>query len=142
MEDFDPKIVQREVRKVSELITHLSEIADADSLLKLYSDNLDFVAFGSDGVKRTFDEFKTVCNDYYKTLKKQKFETVDENFYVVGSDIVISSWFGNIHAYLKSGATMDMKNCGVTNVFKKDSGEWKVIHSHESALLPKYLKNR
>ena len=142
MEEFDEIKIAREVRKIYDLMTNLSEKADVDSLLKLYNDNPKFVAFGSDGIKRNFEEFRIVCNDYYKTLKKQKFETIDEDFFVLSNDIVISSWYGDIHASFQSGASIDMVKCGVTNVFKKIEGEWRVIHCHESALLPKYLKKR
>lgn len=140
MVEFDSKEIIRQVRKVYDKITYYSEKAEVDNLLKLYKDDKNFVSFGSEGIKRTYKEFRDVCNDYYATLKKQKIETIDEKFNVLSENIVITSWHGNIHAYLKSGAVLDMLNCGVTNVFIKEAGEWKIIHSHESSLLPKFMK--
>jgi ketosteroid isomerase-like protein len=33
-----------------------------------------------------------------------------------------------------------MNNYGITNVFKKTDGQWKIIHSHESSLPPVIIK--
>ncbi len=37
---------------------------------------------------------------------------------------------------------MKMKNYAVTSIFGKLNNEWKVIHSHESALPPEIVKKK
>ncbi len=137
MSKLDSEKIIKEVKKVSDSITHYSEKAQVNSLLKQYSDSPDFVAFSSDGKKRNFEDFKKICIEYYDSILKQDVTTIQETFNVINNGLVILSWTGNIHAYFKNGDVMNWKNYGLTSVFKKIAKDWKVIHSHESALPPK-----
>ena len=130
----------RNVKVISDKITEYSEGAQLDSLLSCYDNSPTFLAFGSDGKMRNFEEFKKICTEYYNTLKEQKVVTIHEKFHVIDTNLVVLGWTGNIIAQFKNGDTMKMNNYSVTFVFKKIDNKWKVIHSHESALPPEIIK--
>ncbi len=60
---------------------------------------------------------------------------------VLMKSLAIAGWTGNIVAQFKNGDSMIMNNYSITNVLKKIDGEWKIIHSHESALPPVIKKS-
>ncbi len=126
----------KEVMPVFEAIARYTASAQADSLLKSYADIPDFLHISSDGTIRDFAGFKKVCSEYYETVKEQKLTKNREIFQVLNDDTVLLCWSGNIDAHIKNGGIMKLINYTVTFLFKKINGEWKVIHSHESAPPP------
>ena len=134
--------ILNEVRLVFKDFTHYSETAQADSFLRCYEETRDFRAVSADGIIRNYKDFKNICKDYYESLKEQKITTTHEIYHVLDEITVLLCWSGNIAAYFKNGDVMKMQNYSVTFLFKKISGEWKVIHSHESSLPPQIIKSK
>jgi ketosteroid isomerase-like protein len=132
----------KEVMPVFEAITRYTSGAQADSLLKSYSDTPDFLHISSDGTIRDYAGFKKVCGEYYETVKEQKLTKTREIFQVLDDSTVLLCWSGNIDAHIKNGGIMKLSNYTVTFLFKKINGEWKVIHSHESAPPPQMMKEQ
>jgi hypothetical protein len=130
----------KEVKNVFDKMSRYSEEARLDFFLSYYDNSPTFLHFSGDGKMRNFEELKKVCTEYYTTLKQQRLSTITEKFNVIGADLVIAGWTGNIIAEFKNGNTMIMNNYSVTNVFKKINGKWKAIHSHESSLPPEIIK--
>ena len=55
---------------------------------------------------------------------------------------MVFCWSGDIDAYFKNGDTMKMQNYTATYLCRKIGGEWKIIHSHDSALPAQIIKSK
>ena len=132
--------IEKNVKDIFDKLTEYSERAQLDLFLSCYDNSPTFLHFSSDGKMRNYEEFKKICTEYYNALKDQKIRTIQEKIHVIDTNIVVLGWTGNIVAHLKNGDTMKMKNYSITSVFKKIDNNWKVIHSHESALPPEIIK--
>ena len=139
--NIDKNQIVNEVKPLFADLTHYTETAQVDSFLRCYADIPDFLAVSGDGMIRNYGEFKKICKDYYDSVKEQKLVTIHEIFHVLDENTVVLCWSGNIDAFFKNGDVMKMPNYTVTFLFKKISGDWKVIHSHESALPPQIIKS-
>src|ERR1700730_551575 len=137
--NIDKDRILNEVRPLAENLIHYTETAQSDSFLRCYAETPDFLAVSADGMIRNYGDFKKICKDYYESLKEQKLTTTHEIFHVLDGITVVLCWSGNIDAFFKNGDIWKMQNYTVTYLFKKISGEWKIIHSHESAMLPHLL---
>ena len=140
MQEVDTNQIAKEVKNVLNSLTRYSEEAQLDLFLNGYDKSPSFLHFSSDGKMRNYEELKEICTGYYTALKEQKVSTLMEKVNVVDEDLAIVGWTGNIVAQFKNGDSMIMNNYSITNVLKKIDGEWKIIHSHESALLPVIIK--
>lgn len=132
--------IVKNIKDIFDTITEYSERAQANSFLNCYDSSPTFLHISIDGKMRNYEEFKNICTEYYNSLKEQKIVTIYEKFNVIDTNLVILSWTGNIIAQFRNGDTMKMKNYSITSVFKKIDGQWKIIHSHESALPPEIIK--
>ena len=132
--------ILNEVRPLAGDLIRYSETAQLDSFLRRYADIPGFLAVSGDGIIRNYPEFKKICTAYYGSLQEQKITTTHEIFHVLDSNMVVLCWSGNIDAHFKNGDIMKMQDYSVTFLYKKINGEWKVIHSHESALPPQVIK--
>jgi hypothetical protein len=121
-------------------MTKYAEQAKTDSFLKYYNNSDELLHFSSDGRMRNYPEFKKICSEYYTSLEQQVISTTLKKLTIINENLVISGWTGNIKAQFKSRNIMIMNNYSVTNVFRKIDNEWKIIHSHESALPPEIFK--
>lgn len=140
MQEVDTNQIAKEVKNVLNSLTRYSEEAQLDLFLNGYDKSPSFLHFSSDGKMRNYEELKEICTGYYTALKEQKVSTLMEKVNVVDEDLAIVGWTGNIVAQFKNGDSMIMNNYSITNVLKKIDGEWKIIHSHESALPPVIIK--
>ena len=140
MQEVDTNQIAKEVKNVLNSLTRYSEEAQLDLFLNGYDKSPSFLQFSSDGKMRNYEELKEICTGYYTALKEQKVSTLMEKVNVVDEDLAIVGWTGNIVAQFKNGDSMIMNNYSITNVLKKIDGEWKIIHSHESALPPVIIK--
>lgn len=140
MNKIEADQVIKEVKAALNKMTEYSENAQSVSFLSYYNNAPDFLHISSDGNMRNYEEFSRICSEYYTALESQEIFTVSENLNIIDTGLVISGWTGNITARFKNGDTMIMNNYSVSNLFKKINGEWKIIHSHESALPPEFIK--
>ena len=141
MQEVDTNQIAKEVKNVLNSLTRYSEEAQLDLFLNGYDKSPSFLHFSSDGKMRNYEELKEICTGYYTALKEQKVSTLMEKVNVVDEDLAIVGWTGNIVAQFKNGDSMIMNNYSITNVLKKIDGEWKIIHSHESALPPVIIRH-
>jgi ketosteroid isomerase-like protein len=140
--NIDTNRILNEVRPLAEDLIQYSETAQLDSFLRCYAETPDFLAVSADGIIRNYQDFKKICKDYYGSLKEQKIATTHEIFHVLDDITVVLCWSGYIDAFFNNGDVMKMQNYTVTFLYKKIGGEWKVIHSHESALPPQIIKSK
>lgn len=131
----------KDVKRIYDRLTEHAENAQVDSFLAYYDNSPTFLHISSDGKMRNYDEFKKICAEYYDSLQSQKISTSFEKFNVVDTSLIILGWTGDIVAKFKNGSIMYMNNYSITSILRKVDGSWKIVHSHESALPPKIVKN-
>jgi ketosteroid isomerase-like protein len=129
----------KDVKQVAKKLIDSSEKADLGSVLSCYEDSLLFLAVAADGKKRNFTDFINICSEYYGQLKNQRVHTQKEETHIIGPGLVRVCWTGDITAHFINGDTMKMTQYSITELFRKTNGQWKIIHSHESALPPEIL---
>jgi ketosteroid isomerase-like protein len=132
--------IAKDIKSLFDKMTEYSERAQTDSFMGCYFNSPTFLHLSSDGKMRNYEEFKKICAEYYYALKEQKIMTIQEKVNVIDRNLVVLAWTGNIVAQFKNGDTMKMNNYSITSVFKKIDDQWKIIHSHESALPPEISK--
>jgi ketosteroid isomerase-like protein len=140
--NIDTNRILNEVRPLAHDLVRYSETAQLDSFLRRYAETPDFLAVSADGIIRNSKDFRKIAKNYYDSLKEQKITTTREIFHVLDDITVVLCWSGNIDAFFKNGDMMKMPNYAVTFLYKKINGEWKVIHSHESAIPPQIIKSK
>ena len=140
--DIDKDKILNEVGLVVKDLIHYSENAQSELFLRCYLASPDFVAVSADGMIRNYQDFSQVCKDYYASLKEQKSSTIHEIYHVVDEITVVFCWSGNIDAFFKNGDFWKMQQYTVTYLFRKIDKEWKIIHTHESALPVQMVKSR
>ena len=138
--NIDGSIVINELRPVVNNLIRYTETAEMDLFLQCYADIPQFIAISGDGIVRNYSGPKAICTDYYRSVNKQVLTATRELFNVPGDTTVVVCWPGNIDASFKNGDAWKMRNYTVTLLYKKLDGEWKAIHSHESALPPGRVK--
>jgi ketosteroid isomerase-like protein len=139
---IDKDQLLNELRPLYNDLTRYSESAHGDSFLGCYAESEDFLAISADGAIRNYEDFKKICKEYYDSLKEQKLITTHEIFHVLDEVNVVLCWSGNIDAFFKNGDIMKMEQYTVTYLWKKISGEWKIIHTHDSTLPPEIIKSK
>ena len=132
--------IVKNIKDVFDKMTEYSEKAQPELFLSYYDPSPSFLHISGDGQMRNYEEFKKICSEYYNNLKDQKITTIREKFDVLGKDLVMLGWAGNIVAHFRNGDMMNLNNYSITNIFKKIGNKWKVIHSHESSLPPEIIK--
>jgi hypothetical protein len=140
MTEAESHDIEELVKVVADKMAEYSERGQLAPFLSCYDSSSHFLHFSSDGKMRNYESFKKICSEYYDGLQEQKITTTEEKIHAVDTNLVIVGWTGNIIAHFKNGDTMIMNNYSITNIFKKIDNNWKVIHSHESALPPEIIK--
>jgi SnoaL-like domain len=137
----DKDRITDEVRPWLEKLILYSETAQWESFLSCYAQTPEFLAVSADGIIRNFGDFRTLCKEYYQSVKEQKATTIRESFHILDERTVILSWSGDIDAFFKTGEIMKMRNYTVTFLYQKIEEGWKVVHSHESTLPPQIVSS-
>src|SRR5258708_37888087 len=113
MQKVDTNQVAKDVKSESDNLTRHAEKADLDLFLNGYDHSPSFSHFSSEGKMRNYEELKNICTEYYTALKKQKISTLTEKINVVGENLAIIGWTGNIVAQLKNGDSITMNNYAI-----------------------------
>jgi hypothetical protein len=138
---MDIEQITNEVKQTFDTLIHYSEAAQLNLFLSCYDSASTFAHFSIDGSMRNYEEFRTICEEYYNAIKEQKLTTMQEKVQVIDANLAVLGWTGNIVAQFKNGDVMKMNNYGITSVFKKIDNKWTIVHTHESSLPPKIIKN-
>ncbi|PEN13328.1 DUF4440 domain-containing protein [Longibacter salinarum] len=75
---------------------------------------------GWDAVRKSFDQVAEISSDGKIRLKDQHIEVIGDLAYEIGVE----------HGELKMGGhAVDLEH-RVTNIYRRESGEWKLVHHH------------
>jgi ketosteroid isomerase-like protein len=125
--------IKSEVKAVMDSMIARDERLDADGVMQYYSP--DLIAFSPDGSRSDYQAMKKGLAEMFSSSASFKILATREDIIVMTKDLVIDSWIGKTEAVLKSGDRMVFDPDGVTQVFQRIAGQWKVIYSHESAMI-------
>lgn len=127
--------IKKEITEVFDSIMARLERLDAEGALQYYSPN--FVAFGSDGVRSSFQELKKYYLDIYSSLTSYKWTSYSFSFIAINKETVVITTDGKNEAIMKSGGKLIVDPSHYTFAFEKIEGQWKLFYHHFSGT---YLK--
>jgi hypothetical protein len=134
--ETEKESIIKEVKKDFYAMVEACNTADLSNALRLYWNSTEFLGIASDGSIVDYPQFKKANEEYFGSITSQKFVTVKESFKFLDDNHILSTWQGTNEAIIKSGGKMTFSSFGVTSIFKKIDGSWKIIYFHESGLPP------
>jgi hypothetical protein len=134
--DLEKDSIIKEVKKDFYTMLEACNNADLKNALRLYWNSTEFLGIASDGSIVDYPQFKKANEEYFGSIASQKFITVKESFKFIDDNHILSAWQGTNEAILKSGENLAFSSFGVTSIFKKIDGSWKIVYFHESGVPP------
>jgi uncharacterized protein (TIGR02246 family) len=127
---FDKAKIAREVRQVSDAIHQAGNDRDAGKLYSHFSDSVTGVFDGM--VMGSWEEHKKEGHAFFASQKEIKY-TIDSIYSidVIDAEASILAGTYSISTTDTTGKTVNSSHAW-TYVFKKQNGEWKVVHFHQS----------
>ncbi len=138
--DTEKEVIINEVKKEFNAMVEACNKADIQPALKYYLDSPDFIGLGVDGMLIDFATFKKMNEDFFNSAKSVQFPSIKEVFKVLAEDKVLLIWQYKAEVILKTDEKISFDNVGVTFLFEKIEGAWKIVYYHESALPPVMTK--
>lgn len=127
--------IKSEVKAAADSIMARFERLDADGGMQYYLDSPDFIAFNPDGSRFDYQAMKKAHVDLFNSTASLKILVTRQDFMVLTNDIAIDASVLKAEVTLKSGDKMVFDPNGLTLVFQKIAGQWKIILSHESTAI-------
>jgi hypothetical protein len=127
--------IRNEVKAVADTIWAKWEQLDPEAALQYYWNSPEWMSINSQGVRYDLQAYRKLATDFKKSAAAYKWTTTRRDFKVVCRDIVICDWFGQDEAVWKSGDKITFNPHAYTLVFRKNSGQWKLVYSHDSGAL-------
>ena len=121
--------IKSEVKAVLDSLIAKWAALDAEGFLQSYS--TDMVAVGG-GVPHDFQAYRRGSIDYLTSTATIAVTTVREDYRVLTTDLVISTWVGKVVRSMKSGDKRTTDQMLYADVWKKIGGTWKVIDESPS----------
>jgi hypothetical protein len=138
--DLEKEKIINEVKKDFYTMVEACNKVDLQTALKYYLDSPDFIGLGVDGMLIDFATFKKMNEDFFNAAKSVQFPSIKEVFKVLAEDKVLLIWQYKAEAILKTDEKISFDKVGLTFLFEKIEGAWKIVYYHESALPPVMTK--
>lgn len=132
----EKETIENEVKTAFHAMLDACNKIDVNTGLQLYWNSPDFMGISLDGTIIDYEQFKKANEEYFAAIASYKFVTLKEYITILEDDLVLHSWQGSSESIQKTGEKMTFSNLGITSLFKKIEGLWKVIYYHESAMSP------
>ncbi len=136
MTDSEKEAIKNEVKKEFTSMVEACTKLDIQTALKYYWDSPDFMGFGVDGAIIDYALLKKTNEDFFGAAQSIKFPSLKEVIKVLANDQVVFIWQYKAEIVLKTGEKMNFDKVGVTFLFQKIEGAWKIVYYQESALPP------
>lgn len=137
---LEKETIKNEVKKEFYAMVEACNKVDVQAALKYYMDSPDFIGLGIDGMLVDFTTFKKMNEDFFNAAKSVQFPSIKEVFKVLAADKVLLIWQYKAEAILKTNEKITFDKVGVTFLFEKIEGAWKIVYYQESALPPVMTK--
>ena len=121
--------ITNEVKIICDSIVARWQRLDVDGCFEYYSDYL-VVVNGS--LRLNYQEYKKGLAQYAPALDSTKWQTIREDVLVLTTDLALCTGVWRTEDFLKSRDKEIYNPVAYSLLFKKMSGQWKVIYSHAS----------
>jgi ketosteroid isomerase-like protein len=119
---------------VKELFNAFSE-NDSAKVMALIPANPDLSLVGTSGILN-YPDFRKLAIQFFPKIEKQTFVTRTEKYAVIDPACFIYTWYGKNGVSFKNGESVVYDDYLISMVFRKISGEWKMVYDHESFKYP------
>ncbi len=124
--------IKTEVTAAVDSIVAKAVRMDMEGALAIYDSSADFAIIGADGIKMNYAPYKKANMDFVAPAASIAITTKEDDCRVMTPELALCAWTGSEEVTMKTGDKMTYNPFGVTLVFKKIGGQWKVAYSHES----------
>jgi len=124
--------IKSEIKTVCDSIIAKYVGLDPKAGEQYYADSPDWVMFNDDASEFDFQTFEKFWNESIDSVKTIKWTTISQKFIFITQNDVICAWVGKDETLMKSGDKITVSPHAYTMIFKKISGNWKVVYSHDS----------
>lgn len=132
----DQETAKKEIGEVVGVIFQSLEKMDVAALFRSYSDEGGFILINTEGFMGNLQMAQFGHAEWFKSLSSLKVTPFMEEFRFLPGNIVLCAWQGKFEMTLKTGEQLNIDRFGITFVFSKIDGHWKVIYQHSSSLPP------
>jgi hypothetical protein len=127
--------IKTELKPVCDSIIAYMEKLDPQGWLQYYADSPEWVMFGADGAQMDFQTFKKSSLEFPNAISSYKLlSTTRQDFIIITKDDAICAWLGKDQLTTKTGETITYDQHPYTLIFKRITGQWKVVYSHDSGV--------
>jgi hypothetical protein len=130
----DKNRIINEVKAVADTIWVKWEQLDPEAALHYYSESSDWLSINSQGSPYNLLTYRRLASEFKRSATAYKWITDRRDFNVLSTNIVLCNWIGKDEATWKSGDKVTCNPPAYTLIFKKISGHWKLVHSHDSGV--------
>jgi hypothetical protein len=132
----EQETAKKEIAGAVDVILQNLEKMDIEALGQSYSDTIGFLLITTDGTMADLGMSRNGHAAWFKSLSALDVTTAREEFrFLPGSD-VICSWLGKFDMTPRTGGKLLIDRFGITFIFRKIDGQWKVIYQQSSSLPP------
>lgn len=140
MNPQDQESAKKEIGAVVGAIFQGLEKMDVEALFRSYSDTVGFILINTEGFIVNLQMARFGHAEWFKSLSSLKVTPLMKEFRFLPGNVVLCAWQGKFVMTLKTGGQLQIDKFGITFVFSKIDGLWKVIYQHSSSLPPSPLK--
>jgi hypothetical protein len=138
--DTEKEAIKNEVKKdFNDMVAACNKV-DIQTALKYYLDSPDFIGLGVDGILIDFATFKKTNEEFFNAAESVQFPSIKEVFKVLAEDKVLVIWQYKAEVIFKTKEKITFDKVGVTFLFEKIEGAWKIVFYQESAVPPVMTK--
>lgn len=124
-------MIKNEVKNQFEKLVSALNDLDPREWSELYSKDEFISTFVSTDFYQSRSEFIDVITSYYTMRESQHVEVLDVQITELSPTLALLTSQEKTEMQLKNGENMKSKHV-FTMIWKKESDDWKIIHSHES----------
>jgi len=129
--------IQRELQRVINQIHEAAAHVDKTKLYEVFSfASNNFLYMETTGAFYDQTAYKQMVRQFYGPLKSEIIEKGDEKYTYLADDNVLWSYSGALTATYKNGQEIKYQPFGMSMLFRKINGQWKVVFLQESSQEP------
>jgi ketosteroid isomerase-like protein len=126
--------IKSEAKAVEDSLIERFEKLDAEGILQYYADTPEWRVVYADGARYDYQTFKKGIVDFCNAAASWKWTTIRRDFIVITKDIILCPLDGKDETVMKSGDRITYDPRAYTVIFKKITGQWKVIYQQDSGI--------
>jgi hypothetical protein len=127
-------IIRNEVKTtVDSFMVKMGKL-DAEGVIKFCADTTQWITLNMDGSQYDLPSYRKALIDFANSALSYKWTLLNQEFVLLSPDLVLCSRFERDETLYKTGEKMIIDPHGISLVFRKINGKWKLIYSHDSGV--------